>query len=74
MLTANLTPDKESGIGNWTKDQFIKAVKSGQVDGQNALRYPMNPYTRLTDDEVGAIYDYLRTIPPINNKVVRSGL
>jgi len=73
MLTPNLTPDKETGIGNWSKDQFIKAVKSGKVDGQESLRYPMNPYSRLSDDEVGAIYDYLRTIPPIKNKILRSG-
>jgi len=74
MLTSNLTPDKETGIGNWTKEQFIKAVKSGQVEGQASLRYPMNPYLRLSNDEVGAIFDYLQTIPPIKNKVERSGL
>lgn len=73
MFTPNLTPDNETGIGNWTKDQFIVAVKSGKVEGQVSLRYPMNPYSRLSDDEVGAIYDYLRTIPPIKNKVDRSG-
>jgi len=74
MLTPNITPDKESGIGNWTKEQFIRAVKSGQVEGQEALRYPMNPYVRLSDDEVAAIYEYLQTIPPIKNKVVRTKL
>lgn len=74
MLTPNLTPDKETGIGNWTKQQFINAVKSGKVEGQEALRYPMNPYVRLSDQEVGAIYDYLQTIPAISNKVERSRL
>lgn len=74
MLTSNLTPDNETGIGNWTKEQFIKAVKEGKVDGQIALRYPMAPYIRLSDDEVGAIYDYLMTVPPIKNNVERSGL
>lgn len=69
--TANLTPDKETGIGNWTKAQFIKAVKSGIKEGEPALQYPMMPYVFLTEKEVGAIYDYLMTIPPISNNVER---
>ncbi len=71
-VTPNLTPDTETGIGGWTKAQFIKAVKSGIVDGQNALTYPMMPYPLLSDSEAGAIYEYLHTIPPIKNKVERS--
>lgn len=74
ILTANLTPDKETGIGDWTKEQFVKAVKSGQVEGGNALRYPMNPYVHFSEKEIGAIYDYLQSIPPIKNDVKRSGL
>ena len=72
MLTPNLTPDMETGIGKWTKAKFVKALKSGIVDNGPALAYPMQPYTHLTDKEAGAIYDYLMTIPPINNKVERS--
>lgn len=72
MLTANLTPDPVTGIGKWTEEQFIKAVKYGLKDGQPALQYPMNPYTQLTDAEAGAIFQYLKTIPAIENKVERS--
>lgn len=72
MLTSNLTPDKETGIGNWTKEDFIQAVKYGQLRGEKALTYPMLPYLQLTDHEAGAIYDYLQSIPPIKNKVERS--
>lgn len=72
MLTQNLTSDKETGIGNWAKADFINAVKYGIKKGENALRYPMVPYTQLTDEEAGAIYEYLQTIPPIKNKVERS--
>lgn len=74
MLTANLTPDKETGIGNWSEEQFIKAVKYGLKDGEPALRYPMLPFHRLTDYEAKAIFEYLKTVPPIKNKVPRSGL
>lgn len=73
ILTSNLTPH-ETGIGNWTEAAFIKAVKYGLKEGEPALRYPMLPYTQLTDAEVSAIYKYLQTIPPIDNKLVRSNL
>ncbi len=74
MLTSNLTPDKETGIGSWTEEQFIKAVKYGRKEGETGLRYPMMPFTTLTDYETKAIFEYLKTIPAINNKVHRSGL
>jgi len=72
MLTPNLTPDKETGIGNWSKEKFINALRNGLVEGDRALLFPMTPYTQLTDNEAGAIYDYLKTIPIIKNKVNRS--
>lgn len=72
ISSLNITMDKNTGIGNWTEEQFINAVKSGQVPaGGPALHYPMEPYSNLTDKEVKAIYAYLKTVPPINNKVER---
>lgn len=68
VLTPNLTPH-ETGIGNWTEEQFIKAVKYGQRPGKPALQMPMQPYPLLTDNEAGAIFAYLKTIPPIDNQV-----
>jgi hypothetical protein len=74
MLTQNLTPDNETGIGRWSESRFVSALKYGTMEGQPALRYPMVPYTGLTDLEAKAIFAYLQTIPPIQNKVVRSDL
>lgn len=74
MVTQNLSPDKETGIGNWTEEQFVRVLKTGIKEGEDALRYPMMPYMQLTDREAKAIYAYLMTIPPISNKVQRSGL
>ena len=71
MLTPNLTPDKATRIGNWPEEKFVKALKSGIKEGEPALRYPMKPYTELTDKEAAAIYKYLMSIPPISNKVKR---
>ena len=72
ILSLNITPDKETGIGNWTEEQFIKAIRFGLVEGQEALRAPMEPYVQLTNSEAAAIYAYLQTVPPIKNKVERS--
>lgn len=72
MLTPNLTPDKETGIGNWSKEEFVNSVKHGLKKDEHALSYPMTPYAQLTDKEVEAIFEYLQTIPAIKNKVERS--
>ncbi len=69
VLTRNLTPDKETGIGNWTEEEFIQAVKYGLREGKPALRYPMMPYTAMKDEEVSAVWAYLQTIPSIRNDV-----
>lgn len=72
IYTLNITMDDKTGIGSWSEEDFIKAVKTGQVPlGQPSLRYPMIPFTNLTDQEVKAIYAYLKTVPKINNPVVR---
>lgn len=69
IKSLNITPDGETGIGNWTEQDFITAMRTGKRKNGEQLRYPMIPYTRLTDNELKAIYAYLRTIPPIKNKV-----
>lgn len=74
VLTSNITPDKETGIGSWSEEKFVKALKSGIKDGEPALRYPMVPFHLLTDHEAKAIYAYLMTVPPIKNKVERPAL
>jgi len=72
IYSMNLTMDEETGIGRWTEEEFVKAVKTGIVpNGQPALRQPMKPYTDLTDGEAKAIYVYLKTIPKINKQVER---
>ncbi len=72
MPTPNLTPDSETGIGNWTREQFISSVKWGVGANGEALRYPMIPFVQLDTLEVLAIYDYLKTVPAIKNKVEKA--
>jgi mono/diheme cytochrome c family protein len=71
--TANLTPDAETGIGTWTEAQFRRALVDGIRPDNRPLLYPMEPVRGLRDDEVSAIYAYLRTVPPIRNAVPRAG-
>lgn len=71
--SANLTMDPETGIGKWTEDDFVKAVKQGAAPGGRVLRYPMIPHVTLTDGEVRAIYTYLKTIPKLKNNVAPGG-
>ena len=73
IKTLNITMDKETGIGSWTEEQFVKAVKTGIVPtGGPSLRNPMIPYAALSDEEVKAIFAYLKTVPTIQNKVERN--
>jgi hypothetical protein len=71
IFSLNLTPDEETGIGKWTEEQFINAVRYGMVPNGPALRPPMVPFVQLTDNELKAIWAYMRTVPKISNKVDR---
>ena len=68
----NLTPH-ETGIGAWTLEQFTKALREGKYKGLDNTRPMMPPmprhYTYLTDEDIKAIFEYLKTIPPIENVV-----
>lgn len=70
--TANLTPDENTGLGIWTEDMFVRALRTGRHMGQSRPILPPMPwqfYRDLTDEDLKAIYAYLRTIPPIHNRV-----
>lgn len=63
VISANLTMDKETGLGNWTEEQFFNAVKWGKRRDGGNYAYPMMPYNGLTDKEVKAVWAYLNTVP-----------
>ncbi|MCI5081767.1 MAG: cytochrome c, partial [Saprospiraceae bacterium] len=63
----NITMDTETGIGSWTEDQFVQAIKYGIRPEGPALKYPMLKLTALTDKEAQAIWAYLQTVPAVNN-------
>jgi len=63
IYASNLTPCQSTGIGNYTKDDFRKAVKDGKTPDGRELRPPMDKYHHLTDKETDDIYAYLQTLP-----------
>jgi cytochrome c553 len=72
----NITPDKGTGIGNWTDEQIIAAIREGvRPDGSHLM--PMMPYMNynvLTDDDAKAIVAFLRTLKPVERRVAKSEL
>jgi mono/diheme cytochrome c family protein len=75
LLSPNLTPDKDTGIGNWSDDQFVAAVQQG-VAPEGHL-YPAMPYTNfaaMSRQDVLAIRAYLATLEPVHNSVVANQL
>jgi len=74
--TANITPDSATGIGAWTEERFLnkftpyREEKGYNYDpGKMNTMMPLSCYAGMTDDDLKAIYAYLRTVKPINNKV-----
>jgi len=71
ILTPNITPDPETGIGAWTDEEFVNALTKGT--GRDGTRlYPAMPYTyytKLRRDDALAIRAYLNTVPAVRNPV-----
>lgn len=68
---ANITPD-DTGMGAWTEAQFLKAIREGKNKGMDGTRPILPPmpwplYRNMTDDDLKAIYAYLKTVKPIKN-------
>ena len=70
--SANLTPDAETGLGAWTKEMFFNALRTGKHLGVGRPILPPMPwedFKDLTNQDLESIYTYLKTLPPIKNKV-----
>lgn len=72
-FAANITSD-ETGIGNWTEAQFFKAIREGKYKGMDNTRpllppMPWNMYRNASDEDLRAIFAYLKSTPPVENRV-----
>ena len=76
VVGANITPDPQTGIGAWSDELFVRALREGKRhNGQ--LLYPAMPYpyyTKLTESDALAIRAYLNTVKPVRNAVVSNKL
>ncbi|TMV82583.1 c-type cytochrome [Thioclava sp. BHET1] len=69
IVSSNITPSKQFGIGNWTEEQFARAVRKGvRPDGSHlypAMPYPS--YSKITDTDMKALYAYFKSVAPVNS-------
>lgn len=73
-FSANLTPDDQTGTGGWTSENFVNAMRTGKhmgiADGRPIM--PPMPWfvvANMTDEDLNSVFAYLRSLPPIKNKV-----
>lgn len=80
VRAANITPDADTGIGSWTEQQFIDKFKAFETPSDAVLSdterrqntpMPLTAYAGMTREDLAAIYAYLRTLPPVVNRVTR---
>ena len=80
VRAANITPDADTGIGSWTEQQFVDKFKGFETPSDAVLSdterrqntvMPMTAYAGMTREDLAAIYTYLRTLPPVVNRVTR---
>lgn len=70
--SANLTPDENTGIGIWTEQIFFNTLKNGRHWGVARPILPPMPWqstAKMSDEDLRAMYAYLRTVPPVRNRV-----
>ena len=71
-FAANLTPDESTGIGAWDEETFIETMRTGRHLGSARriqLPMPWDNFAKLTDDDLKAIFAYLKSLKPIENSV-----
>ncbi len=70
-FTQNLTPDKETGLGDWTVEEFIATMQTGRERGKGRPVLPPMPVQNLkalSDSDIRALFAYLQSIPAIKNR------
>jgi hypothetical protein len=71
-FTANLTPDPDTGLGKWTPEMFVQAIRTGRHEGKGRPILPPMPAAMLanmTDEDLYSIFAYLQSLKPVRNRV-----
>jgi hypothetical protein len=72
VYSANLTPHRETGLGKWTADDFVKTMRTGHERGTGRAILPPMPWQNLAqqpEEDLRAMFAYLQSIPAIDNAV-----
>jgi mono/diheme cytochrome c family protein len=76
LVAPNITPDPETGVGNFTDDQLARAIREGISHGGQTL-FPMMPYVhyrRMSDEDLASVVVYIRSLPPVPNPLPRTDI
>ena len=76
VYSRNITPDPETGIGQWTDEQIVNAIRRGERPDGSRL-FPIHPYeyfANLADDDARALAAYLKTVKPVKSAVTARAL
>jgi len=71
LVAPNITPDKETGAGNWSDDALARAIREG-IGHDGRTLFPMMPYQSyrsMADEDLASIIVYLRSVPPVKNQL-----
>lgn len=74
IVAPNLTPDRETGAGNWTDDQLARAIREGVGHDGRAL-FPIMPYTHyreMSDEDLASVIVYLRSLPAVRHELPKT--
>ena len=76
IYSTNITPNPETGIGGWGEADLIRAMHEGvAADGHKLIpAFPYIAFTKVTDEDVKAIYAYLKTLTPVNYRPPSNGI
>ncbi len=72
VYASNLTPDPETGLGSWTREEFIATMRSGHRKGTGRVLLPPMPWQNLSNQpeaDLNAMFAYLQSLAPIKNRV-----
>jgi len=71
LVAPNITPDKETGVGNWSDDALARAIREG-IGHDGRTLFPLMPYPHyreMSDEDLASIIVYLRSVPPVRNQL-----
>jgi hypothetical protein len=74
VVAPNITPDKETGIGNWSDGEKIRAIREG-IDRDGKALFPFMPYSyfrQMSDEDVYSLVAYMNALPPTKNRLPSS--